>query len=55
MCLQTAIAVASIGLKVVEGVQANKAAKRDAAISNSGDTRQTLVTLADSNINSGDM
>lgn len=33
MCLQTAITVASIGLKVADGVQANKAAKREAAIS----------------------
>ena len=33
MCLQTALTIASIGLRVVEGVQANKTAKREAAIS----------------------
>jgi len=33
MCLQTALTVAGIGLKLAEGVQANKAAKRDAAYS----------------------
>lgn len=33
MCLQTAFMLASIGLKVAEGVQANKAAKAEAAYS----------------------
>jgi hypothetical protein len=33
MCLQTIVTVASIGLKVAEGIQANKAAKAEAAYS----------------------
>ena len=33
MCLQTAVTVASIGLRVAEGIQATKVAKREAAIS----------------------
>ena len=33
MCLQTVFMVASIGLKVAEGIQANKAAKAEAAYS----------------------
>jgi len=33
MCLQTAFTVASIGLRVAEGIQANKAAKAEAAAS----------------------
>lgn len=33
MCLQTALTIASLGLKVAEGIQANKAAKREALIS----------------------
>jgi len=33
MCLQTVFTVASIGLKVAEGIQANKAAKAQAAYS----------------------
>lgn len=33
MCLQTALTIASLGLKVAEGVQASKSAKREAAIS----------------------
>jgi hypothetical protein len=33
MCLHTALTIASLGLKVAEGVQAQKSAKREAAIS----------------------
>jgi hypothetical protein len=33
MCLQTALTVVGVGLKVMDGIQANKAAKADAAIS----------------------
>lgn len=33
MCLQTALTIAGVGLKVAEGIQANKAAKVEAAYS----------------------
>ena len=32
MCLQTALTIASVGLKIAEGVQANRAAKAEAVM-----------------------
>lgn len=55
MCLQTALTVAGIGLKLAEGVQANKAAKRDAAYSEqqSRIVRQSAEANAQQPLNDG--
>lgn len=48
MCLQTALTVAGIGLKFAEGVQASKAAKREAVVNeqHAGLARQTAAANA---------
>ena len=39
MCLQTVFTIASLGLKIAEGVQANAAAKSEAAYAHAGPPR----------------
>lgn len=48
MCLQTALTVAGIGLKIVEGMQANSAAKAEARVSEqrAGLARQAAASSA---------
>ena len=55
MCLQTAFMIASVGMRIAEGVQANKAAKREAVISEQQATfaRQTAAANAQRPLDEG--
>jgi len=55
MCLQTALTVVGVGFRVLEGIQANKAAKADAAVSEQQAriARQTVAANAQTPLDDG--